>query len=207
MGKVLAINADNCTGCRMCELACSSVKEGEFIPERSRIRIIDNRLQGWSRPAVCLQCEEPMCMAVCPAHAISKTNTPQGDAIVEVDSEKCIGCHSCLIACPFGAMDFFPKLKAVKCDLCGGMPKCVEFCFYDCLHFVELSAREQAERARKVKALTLKACREIGKNETRRRRTAFSLEASGVTPLPSTKKERESVELDLDSLIRRDNAE
>jgi carbon-monoxide dehydrogenase iron sulfur subunit len=180
MTRVLAINAENCTGCRMCELACSSFKEGEFIPDRSRIRVVENRLEGWSRPAVCLQCEEPMCLAICPVEAISRRTTSQGDSIVAVDKEKCIGCQSCVVACPFGAVAFFPKLKATKCDLCDGSPKCAEFCFYDCLSFVELSEQDMEERAKKVKTLTAKACREIGKTETLRRRASFSLEASKI---------------------------
>lgn len=183
MARVLAINAENCTGCRMCELACSSSKEGEFIPDRSRIRVIDNRLDGWSRPAVCLQCEEPMCMAICEANAISQATTAQGDSIVAVNADKCVGCQSCLVACPFGAIAFFPKLKATKCDLCDGSPNCVEFCFYDCLSFVELSKEMKADRAKKVKTLTAKACREIGKNEVRRRQATFSLDASKVMQL------------------------
>ncbi len=180
MARVLAIDAEKCTGCRMCELACSSFKEGEFIPERSRIRIVEDRLEGWSRPSVCLQCEEPMCMAVCSAGAIARTKTPEGDWVVQPDSEKCVGCHSCVSACPFGAIEFFPKSKAIKCDLCGGSPQCVEFCFYDCLHFVELSEQEEGERAKKVKTLTNRACREIGKEESRRHRVAFSDAAAGV---------------------------
>ncbi len=191
MARVLEIEADKCTGCRMCELACSSIKEGEFIPEHSRIRVIDNRLEGWSRPTVCLQCDEPMCMAVCPVQAISKTKTVQGDSVIAVDPEKCTGCHSCLVACPFGAMNFFPKQKATKCDLCDGSPKCVEFCFYDCLHFVELSEQERTDRARKLKALTVKTCREISRHEVLRRRAAFSLPASQVTPSPSPKSDNE----------------
>lgn len=181
MTRVLAIDHEKCTGCRMCELACSSSKEGEFVPDRSRIRVIDNRLEGWSRPAVCLQCEEPMCMAVCPEHAISRMTTEQGDYVVKVDFDKCSACRKCMVACPFGAMGFFPGLKAVKCDLCNGSPQCVKFCFYDCLHFVKLSEQMQAERAANVKALTLKACREISKREAMRRQAAFSLDASRVT--------------------------
>jgi carbon-monoxide dehydrogenase iron sulfur subunit len=182
MAKVLTINAENCTGCRMCELACSSAKEGEFNPDRSRIKVIDNRLEGWSRPAVCLQCDEPLCMAVCPSQAISKKVTAEGDRVVIVDPEKCYGCQSCVMACPFGAISFFPKTKALKCDLCGGSPECVKFCFYDCLQYVEISEQMQAERKKAVKALTLIACHEIGKKESRRRRETYSLAASKIAP-------------------------
>lgn len=188
----------------MCELACSSFKEGEFNPDKSRIRVIDNRLEGWSRPAVCLQCDDAMCMAVCPENAISRKQTAQGDPVVEIDSDKCIGCHSCVAACPFGAIQFFPKLKAVKCDLCGGSPKCVEFCFYDCLHFVELSKEMRADRMQKIKSLTVLACWEIGKKESRWRRASFSLEASRITPPPPPRQKSESIIPDFDSLLRRD---
>lgn len=183
--RVLTSDPDKCTGCRLCELACSSVKEGEFIPEHSRIRVIDNRFEGWSRPAVCLQCDEPMCMAVCPAQAISRTTTAQGDPVVVVHTDKCTGCQRCVAACPFGAISFFPEQKAVKCDLCGGSPICVQFCFYDCLHLVELSDRQAADRARKLKALTMKTCREIGRHEVPRRRAASSLQASDLMPSSS----------------------
>lgn len=187
MARVLAISAEKCTGCRMCELACSSIKEGEFIPQHSRIQVIDNRLEGWSRPAVCLQCDEPMCMAVCPASAISKTETAQGDQVVMVDFEKCIACHRCSVACPFGAMNVFPKQKAIKCDLCDGSPECVKFCFYDCLHFVEISEQQRANRSKKLKALTVRTCREISEQEVLRRRVAASLHASELTPFTLTR--------------------
>jgi carbon-monoxide dehydrogenase iron sulfur subunit len=205
MARVLSINADNCTGCRMCELACSSSKEGEFIPDRSRIRVIDNRLEGWSRPTVCLQCEQPMCMAACPEEAISKIKTEQGDPVVEIDADKCIGCRSCMVACPFGAISFFPKPKAAKCDLCGGSPQCVQFCFYDCLRFIELSDQQLDERAKNIKTLTGKACREIAQREVRRRQVSFSLEASRVTAPPSAEKKDDSIGLDLDLLLKRNN--
>lgn len=172
---VLLIQSENCTGCHLCELACSSAKEGEFIPSLSRIRVVTNGLKGWSRPVVCLQCEDPLCMKVCSVDAIYKTETPQGDSIVLVDKEKCIGCNQCVVACPFGAIEYLNKEKAIKCDLCNGSPVCVDFCFYDCLKFVELSDEEYAERVRKLKVLTNKACKEISKHEPHRRRVLFSL--------------------------------
>lgn len=184
MGRAIVINEGNCTGCRSCELACSGFKEGEYIPERARIRVINDPLEGWSRPTVCLQCEDPMCLPVCPSGAITKTATPDGDRLILLDRDTCIGCRRCMVACPVGAIDFFPKLKAVKCDLCGGSPKCVQFCFYGCLHFVELSEREDADRSKKVYTLFNRASAQIAKRDTFRRRRDASLRAAQVTPAP-----------------------
>ena len=178
--RVLVIKSENCTGCHLCELACSSAKEGEFIPSRSRIRVVSNGLKGWSRPVVCLQCEDPMCMRACLVEAIYKTETPQGDPLIAVNKEKCIGCHQCIAACPFGAIEYIKELMVNKCDLCGGTPACVNFCFYDCLKFIELSDDVYQERSTKIKALTAKACREISKYEPHRRRVMFSLDISKV---------------------------
>ncbi len=49
--------------------------------------------------------------------------------VVVIDEQKCIGCKQCVQACPFGAIQMHPVTKkAIKCDLCGGKPKCVEIC-------------------------------------------------------------------------------
>ncbi len=179
--RVLVIHAENCTGCRMCELACSSVKEGEFIPEHSRIRIVTNELEGWSRPTVCLQCENPMCMEKCPVGAIYKTKTPQGDFLVLVDQEKCTGCKQCVEACPFGVIYFFDKLGVIKCDLCGGNPTCVGFCSYKCLDFVELSDEEYQNRIRKLNEITVKASEKIDKLNSYKRKMLYSLDTSKIS--------------------------
>lgn len=181
--RVLVIQSENCNGCHLCELACSSTKEGEYNISKSRIRVVTNGLEGWSRPVVCLQCEEPMCMAVCSVNAINKTKTPQGDNIVSIDKEKCIGCHQCVVACPFGAIEYIKEQKVMKCDLCGGSPLCADFCFYDCLKFIELSDEAYQKRTAKLKALTTRVCREISKHEPYRRRIMFSLDASKVVDL------------------------
>jgi Fe-S-cluster-containing hydrogenase component 2 len=181
MGKrVLLVKAENCKGCHLCELACSSAKKGEFIPAHSRIRVVTKGLKGWSRPIVCLQCEAPMCMTVCSVEAIYKTTTSQGDMIVCIDKKKCIGCYQCVVACPFGAIEYLKDQKATKCDLCGGSPECVDLCFYDCLKFIELSEEDYQERMKKIKFLTTKVCRELSKQELYRRRVKFSLEMSKV---------------------------
>ena len=43
MDKVLIVDTDKCTGCRICELACSVAKQGEFIPSKSFIRVMKNK--------------------------------------------------------------------------------------------------------------------------------------------------------------------
>ncbi len=188
--RVIVVQSEKCTGCRMCELACSSTKEGVFIPSRSRIHVVTNGLEGWSRPVVCLQCEDPMCMAVCSVGAISKTETTQGDSLISVNKEKCKGCYQCIVACPFGAIEFFKDLRAIKCDLCGGDPACVDFCFYGCLKFIELSDEVYQKRAKKIKTLTTKACREISKKEPYRRRAAVSLDLQKMLTFHNNEKKR-----------------
>lgn len=184
MGRAIVIDEKKCTGCRSCELACSGSKEGQYIPERARITVMNDALMGWSRPTVCLQCEDPMCLPVCPTGALSKTETPDGDRVIILDRDTCIGCRRCMVACPVGAIDFFPKLKAIKCDLCAGAPKCVQFCFYGCLRFIDLSEEEDAERAKKIYRLFNRASTEIAKRDTHRRKLDSSLRASEVTPSP-----------------------
>lgn len=75
----------------------------------------------------CRQCAHPTpCANACPQGAIvvdPKTGARR------VDKEKCIGCHLCEKACPWGMMTFdVEEKKASKCFLCDGEPKCVKHC-------------------------------------------------------------------------------
>ncbi len=57
MSKVLVLDPARCTGCRSCEVACSTIKTGEANPHASRIRMVLFQDEGFFYPNVCLQCE------------------------------------------------------------------------------------------------------------------------------------------------------
>lgn len=124
---------DCCTGCRVCELACSMAHDGVFNPEKARITIHTSSLDRMEKALVCIHCEKPQCMDVCPVEAISRD--PEG-GVVSVDAENCTGCGDCVVACPFDAMKLHPDTgKAINCDLCGGDPLCVAYCRPGALRF------------------------------------------------------------------------
>lgn len=133
--KVLKIDYEKCTGCRLCELVCSVKHDRVSNPIRSRIRIIKWEAEGIYVPVSCQQCEDAPCVLGCPAKALTR-NEDLGR--VEVDYNKCIGCRTCVSVCPFGAMHFVSTdRKVIKCDLCDGDPQCVRFCDVEAVRFVE----------------------------------------------------------------------
>ena len=137
MDKVLVIDPDSCTGCKVCEFVCSLSHEGEINPMKSRVQIISWEDEGVDIPVVCQQCEDPPWEKVCPVDAISRDQ--QTGAMV-IDEKTCIGCRMCVNACPFGAMTVKPDTrKVVKCDLCSGDPLCVEFCAAHALQYLPAS--------------------------------------------------------------------
>ena len=98
----------------------------------------------------CRHCEDAPCVTVCPTGAIHRHKTT--DPVV-IDRDMCIGCHDCIIACPFGVIDITRDGKAVtKCDLCleltekGQEPPCVATCPTGALEFTELSKINAAKR-------------------------------------------------------------
>jgi len=142
MEKQLVINVDRCTGCRMCEMACSLEKEGECNTRYSRIKVIKMD-EGLDIPLVCLQCEDPVCENVCPVKAITRDSN--GALVINYDL--CIGCKLCLALCPLGATSIDPWLKRIiKCDLCNGDPTCVKFCQPKAIEYVRKDRADTTKR-------------------------------------------------------------
>ena len=133
--RVLVTEPKRCNGCGLCRLVCSMTKSGAHHPDRARIRIrqIENREQYL--PVICQHCQDAPCMTVCPREAIYRDS--ELDRVM-VDYERCISCRMCSAACPFGAIGFDEeRQKVFKCDLCGGEPLCVDFCFPRALDFIQ----------------------------------------------------------------------
>lgn len=132
--KALFVNTDKCTGCRLCELACSVSHYKTFSPARSRIRVFEFPSEGKDVPIVCEQCNKCPCVDICPTDAIKRD--AETGAIV-IDYDLCIGCKRCITACPFGGAMVDPMdERVVFCDLCSGDPECVKYCLTRALTFV-----------------------------------------------------------------------
>ncbi|GFP28285.1 hypothetical protein HKBW3S43_01109 [Candidatus Hakubella thermalkaliphila] len=124
MQKFLISHIEKCTGCARCLVVCSALKEGQFIPFKSRVHFVNFARDGFSVPNICFHCEEPACQEACPVEAISRD---EWGAVV-VDDDTCTGCDECVDACPYGMIDLNGHGLAYKCDLCSGDPECVKVC-------------------------------------------------------------------------------
>ena len=150
MNRFILADPEKCIGCRTCEVACMMSHQSSATPEAftSRIRVVKG---GTFTTAVgCHQCEDAPCANVCPTGAIHRA---AGAWLVE--QARCIGCKSCMVACPFGAMQVRvveDRVQALKCDLCAhreGGPACVEACPTHALRCID-PARLRAERLRNL---------------------------------------------------------
>lgn len=131
--KTFFIRAEFCTGCGLCQLACSMVKEKEPNPARARVSIERLVMDGLMLPHICLNCKKPPCIEACRRKAITKDART---GWVTIDEEKCNNCTLCIPACPYQAIVLTPEKDVLLCDVCGGSPKCVEMCPTDAIQFV-----------------------------------------------------------------------
>jgi len=110
----------DCTGCRMCEIACSAAHGTGYGLESVRLFVRPGR--GGFRPVVCTQCLK--CVEACQKRALA-VDAKLG--CVVLDASKCNGCGDCAGACPVRVISM-EKGRPLLCDLCGGIPECEEWC-------------------------------------------------------------------------------
>jgi Fe-S-cluster-containing dehydrogenase component len=133
----------DCIRCMTCEVICSFTKEGRVNLEASRIKVEPNEIawmQGKTDRIVVLRiCEQcpgiAPCMRACPIDDAIMRDDKWGTVLI--NHEKCILCVECVNACPSEALWFDETNKMIlKCDLCSGSPRCVEWCPVKVLRFL-----------------------------------------------------------------------
>lgn len=149
--KILVADPAKCTGCRLCQIACSLKQAGVSSPIKSRIKIYSADT-GLFLPVSCQHCEDAPCMKVCPKEAIFHD---EGLERVMVDYHRCVSCQACSAACPYGAILFdTAHRKVYKCDLCGGSPECIHFCEPGALRFTDRNMIQYSQLRRAALKLT-----------------------------------------------------
>jgi len=127
MTKYLTLNTELCTGCRICESTCSITTEGVLNRAKSRIHIYRKDVLTLNQ-LFCDQCDEHLCIDVCPRGAISLKNCQ-----VRIDRSLCDGCGKCALAC--NKIFLTPEEHyALMCIQCGA---CVKTCPENALEIEE----------------------------------------------------------------------
>ena len=135
MMKILT-DFSKCTECRICELACSFKTFAGFNPRYACLTVRLSKDGLVAEPMVCIHCQNPACMKVCPVSAITRD---EATGAVVIDENQCTGCQKCIESCYYGAVRFHSeKKKAFKCNLCYGQPECVRYCPTGALQVTEV---------------------------------------------------------------------
>jgi Fe-S-cluster-containing dehydrogenase component/formate-dependent nitrite reductase membrane component NrfD len=129
------IDNRKCIGCHACTTACKSEHDVAIGVNRTYVKQVEKgefpntrRIFSVMR---CNHCTNAPCVTICPVEALYTRE----DGIVDFDNNRCIGCKSCMQACPYDALYIDPKTNtAAKCNYCahrvevGREPACVTVC-------------------------------------------------------------------------------
>jgi len=134
--KRVSVHEDLCMGCGLCEVYCTVQHSRSKDPIKAyrkespkpvgRVKLVQDKPVSFA--VQCRQCEDAPCVIACLSGAMSISKTGQ----VVHDDLKCMGCLTCIMVCPWGAITVDPGRHKIvaKCDLCEGAdaPACVENC-------------------------------------------------------------------------------
>ena len=143
MSKAILTDITKCIGCLKCVSACKETNNLEMdvprvwqkndgLSSENWTSIIEKPGKHYVRKQ-CRHCLEPACVTVCPVGALQITK----EGAVIYDSDKCIGCRYCMMACPYGIPRYDwdePVPYVQKCILCydrlkeNKQPACTEIC-------------------------------------------------------------------------------
>lgn len=142
--KKVYVKEEVCIGCHLCEIYCavqhskSKTIIKAFKLEKPKPRIVVEEKKPVSFAIQCRHCEEAPCIEACLTGAMHKEN-----GRVLCDTEKCVGCWTCIMVCPYGVIRrevINGKKFILKCDLCQNLdiPVCVAYCPNEALVLVEV---------------------------------------------------------------------
>lgn len=140
--KRVYVNEEWCLGCHLCEYNCAFANSGVIdMPTALKGKPIFPRIHVEGDDKIsygvnCRHCTDPLCIKSCIAGALSKK-----DGLVCVDQSKCVGCLTCVLVCPYGALSPAESGVMQKCELCltnsSGSPACVQGCPNNALIYEE----------------------------------------------------------------------
>ena len=144
--KKVYVKEEVCIGCHLCEVYCQlqhaqstdliKAFKRESPRPLPRLRVEEKGTVSFS--VRCQQCDEAPCVYACLTGAITRDGMTR---VIKVDEERCVGCWTCILVCPFGAIkQDTEKGKVVKCDLCQSedLPACVANCPNEALVYTDI---------------------------------------------------------------------